>query len=72
VVLSVQAGVAIDEDEEDTELGAELLGAIELELLERDELLAEVTVELVDEVVTAPHRLPVRAGTSAAAAPLVP
>lgn len=72
MVLSVQAGVAIDEDEEDTELGAELLGAIELELLERDELLAEVTVELVDEVVTAPHRLPVRAGTSAAAAPLVP
>lgn len=72
MVFSVQAGVAIDEDEEDTELGAELLGAIELELLERDELLAEVTVELTDEVVTAPHRLPVRAGTSAAAAPLVP
>ena len=41
-------------------------------MLERDELLAEVTVELADEVVTAPHRLPVRAGTSAAAAPLVP
>lgn len=73
MVFSVHAGAASDDDEEDTELGAELLlGAIELELLERDELLAEVTVELADEVVTAPHRLPVRAGTSAAAAPLVP
>lgn len=81
MVLSVQAAVAIDEDEDDTELGLELLlgaielllGAIELELLEREELLIDVALlELADDVVTVPHRLPVKTGTSAAAAPLVP
>ena len=72
MVFSDQAGAASDDDEDETELGAELLlGAIELELLERDELLAEVTAELAEEAVV-PHRLPVSAGTSAAAAPLVP
>ena len=63
----------LDDEDEDTELGTELLlGVMELELLEREELLAEVTVELADEVVAVPHRLPVSDGTSAAAAPLVP
>jgi hypothetical protein len=73
VVLSVQAAVATDEDDDETEPGIELLlGAMELGLLERDELLTEVLVELVDELLVVPHRLPVRTGTSAAAAPLVP
>ena len=73
MVFSVQGAAALDDEDEDTELGTELLlGTIELELLEREELLAEVTVELADEVVVVPHRLPVSAGISAAAAPLVP
>ncbi len=73
MVFNAHAGAASDEDEDDTELGTELLlGAIELELLEREELLTDEGVELTDEAVTAPQRLPVNAGTSAAAAPLVP
>ena len=71
-MFNVQGAGALEDEDEDTELGAELLlGISELELLEREELLADVTVELADEVV-APHRLPVRAGTSAAVAPFVP
>jgi hypothetical protein len=81
VVFSVQAGVAIDEDDDDIELGVELLdwlerdalvSTTELEMLEREELLTDDGEELTDDAVTAPHRLPVKAGTSAAAAPLVP
>lgn len=73
MVFSVQGAAVLDDEDEETELGTELLlGMRELELLEREELLADVTVELADEVVVAPHRLPVSAGISAAAAPFVP
>ena len=76
MVFSVQGAAALDEEDEedeDTELRDELLRSkTELELLEREELLADVTVELADDVVTEPQRLPVSTGTSAAAAPFVP
>ena len=62
MVFSVQGAAALDDEDEETELGTEL----------REELLADVTVELADDVVAEPQRLPVSAGTSAAAAPFVP
>ena len=69
MVFSVQGAATLEDEDDDTELGAELLlDVIELELLGREELLAE----LADEAVTVSHRLPVKVGTSAAAAPFVP
>ena len=78
-MLRLQSGAATDDDEEaeDFELGTELLlGVIELEL-GRDELLSddgalELATELDVLEVDVPQRVPVNAGTSAAAAPLVP